>query len=218
MLLLLLMAASALEASPKGWKDILPPPSLAGWIRVAPVSTRGVKAAVNRDAKVWVVDRKKGILDCHGELPTPGDVVKDGTHEMLLYDKELGDFVFHVEWRFVDPAKKGWNSGVYARSKKDGTVWHQAQVGAAGGGWFGDTPDEAGKIVRIKVDATGENRVKPPGEWNTYELTARGDTLSLWVNGATTAEMKVRVPRGLIGLEAELHHIEFRNLKLKELK
>jgi hypothetical protein len=27
----------------------------------------------------------------------------------------------------------------------------------------------------------------------------------------------LRVPRGHVGLEAELHHIEFRNLKLKQL-
>lgn len=217
MLWILLAAASALEANPKGWQDILPPANLAGWIRVAPVSTRGVKAVVNKDAPVWVVDRKTGILDCRGQLPTPGGVVKDGTHEMFLYDKELGDFVFHVEWRFVDPKRQGWNSGIYARAKADGTVWHQAQVGVAAGGWFGDTPDETGKIARAKHDAT-ENRVKPAGEWNTYEITGRGDTLTLWINGATVVEWKgVRVPRGRIGLEAELHHIEFRNLKLKQL-
>ena len=51
-----------------------------------------------------------------------------------------------------------------------------------------------------------------------YELTGRGDSLSLWVNGAVVAEMKgLRIQRGHVGLEAERHHIEFRNLKLKRL-
>jgi hypothetical protein len=137
---------------------------------------------------------------------------------MLLYDKELGDFIFHVEWRFTDPKRAGWNSGIYARARADGTVWHQAQVGnASGGNLFGDTPDETGKVVRRKTEAR-EARVKPAGEWNTYEITARGDTLTVWVNGAVVSEMKdVRVPRGHVGLEAEFHHVEFRNLKVKEL-
>jgi hypothetical protein len=212
-------ARSALEADPRGWVDIMPPADLHGWTRLAPISTRGVKAAVNRSAAVWVVDRARGVLDCRGQLPTPGSEVKDGTHEMLRLDRELGDFVFHVEWRFVDPARKGWNAGVYARVRPDGAVWHQAQVGDASAGyWFGDTVDATGKIVRVRVDAR-QPRVKPPGAWNVYEITGRGDTLSLWVNGANVADWKgLHVLRGSVGLEAELHHIEFRNLELKELR
>jgi len=63
-----------------------------------------------------------------------------------------------------------------------------------------------------------EQRVRPAGLWNTYELTAQGDRLTLWVNGAITSELSgLQVRRGHVGLEAELHHIEFRNLMLKEL-
>ena len=57
----------------------------------------------------------------------------------------------------------------------------------------------------------------PAGEWNTYEVVARGRTLSLWVNGAFTSEIAVDVPRGHFGLEAEGWRIEFRNLKMKPL-
>jgi hypothetical protein len=209
---------SALEAQPKGWIDILPGPGLAGWSRVAPISTAGVKSVVNKDLAIWVVDRKTGILDCRGHLPPAPPGGKDGSHEMLRHDKEVGDFIFHVEWRFTDPARPGWNAGVYARVRDDAAVWHQAQVGAATAGyWFGDTPDESGKIVRRKLEAR-EARVKPAGEWNVYEITGRGDTLTLWVNGAVTSVMSgLKILRGHVGLEAELHHIEFRNLKLKEL-
>jgi hypothetical protein len=207
-------ARSALESDPRGWVDLLPGSGLAGWTRVAPVSTAGVKSQVDPAVPVWVVDRRRGVLDCRGDLPAA-----PGSHEMLRHDRELGDFIFHVEWRFTDPQRPGWNAGVYARVNRDATVWHQAQVGGPPSGyWFGDTLDESGKIVRRKIDAR-EQRVKPPGEWNTYEITGRGATLQLWVNGAVVAEWKdLRVLRGHVGLEAERHHIEFRNLKLKELR
>ena len=29
-----------------------------------------------------------------------------------------------------------------------------------------------------------EQRVKPAGEWNTYEITCKGRNVTLWVNGA----------------------------------
>jgi len=205
---------SALEANPRGWQDLLPDEKLTGWARVSPISTAGVKAAVDPLLKVWSV--KSGVLDCRGDLPPPAGKSKGGSHEMLRYEKELGDFIFHVEWRFTDPQRPGWNAGVYARVNREANIWHQAQVGGASAGyWFGDTPDATGKIVRRKLDPL-EQRVKPAGEWNTYEITARGDRLSLWVNGAVVSEMTgLKVRRGHVGLEAELHHIEFRNLKLK---
>lgn len=207
---------SALEADPRGWTDILPDPKLTGWARVSPISTAGVKSAVDPLLKVWTV--KDGVLVCRGDLPSPRMPSKGGSHEMLRYEKELGDFIFHVEWRFINPERPGWNAGVYARVNQEANIWHQAQVGSASGGyWFGDTPDASGKIVRRKLDPL-EQRVKPVGEWNTYEITGRGDRLTLWVNGAVVSEMTgLKVRRGHIGFEAELHHIEFRNLKLKEL-
>ena len=63
-----------------------------------------------------------------------------------------------------------------------------------------------------------EVRVKPAGEWNTFEVTARGKVLTLWVNGAVTCEFTdCGLAKGLVGLEAEGYRIEFRNLKIKLL-
>jgi hypothetical protein len=226
LLLLYLLAApvesnarSALEREPKGWVDVMPGRALKGWTRIAPGSSRGVKTAVFPEVEVWAVDRKAKVLECRGHLPPPAEPGgKVGSHEMLRHDKELGDFIFHVEWRFRDPARTGWNSGVFVRVRADGQVWHQAQAGnAAGGHWSADTPDAAGKIARVMSEASAQ-RVKPVGEWNVYELTARGDTLTSWVNGAVVSELKTRVLRGHLGLESERHHVEFRNLKLKELR
>lgn len=223
MLLLLALIAtvaraepSMLDKQPRGWLDIMPGPGLAGWSRLAPISTRNVISVVHRDLAIWAPNPKTGVLDCRAHLAPAGE--SNGSHEMLRYDQEVGDFIFHVEWRFTDPTRKGWNAGIYARVREL-TVWHQAQVGNASGGyWFGDTPEQSGKIVRQQFEAR-EQRVKPVGQWNSYELTGRGDTLTLWVNGAVVSTWPgVRVLRGHVGLEAERHHIEFRNLKLKILR
>lgn len=50
------------------------------------------------------------------------------------------------------------------------------------------------------------------------ELTARGHTLTLWVNGAVTCEFNdCGALKGRVGLESEGYRIEFRNLKVKTL-
>jgi hypothetical protein len=64
-----------------------------------------------------------------------------------------------------------------------------------------------------------ENRVKPAGEWNHFEIRAEGDRITLSVNGAVVNDLPgVGLRRGYIGLEAEGYEITFRNLRLQELK
>jgi hypothetical protein len=63
-----------------------------------------------------------------------------------------------------------------------------------------------------------ENRIKPAGEWNIYELRAVGKQISLWVNGAVTSEYnECDVPRGHVGLEAEGYRVEYRNVLIKPI-
>ena len=61
--------------------------------------------------------------------------------------------------------------------------------------------------------------VKPVGQWNTLEVTARGKEITLWVNGAVTCKLPdCGQAKGRLGLEGEGYQIEFRNLKVKELR
>jgi hypothetical protein len=205
---------SALERDPKGWVDILPGTRLKGWTRL-PIPADGL---LHDHVEVWKVDPSTRVLSCFGQLPEGGQP-KRGSHEFFRYDREVADCLFHVEWRYVDPARKGWNSGVFARNSADGRIWHQAQIPGDGPAFlFGDSPDDSGKLVRQRYEAA-EARIHPPGQWNSYELTARGSTLTLWANGAVCCAWEgLRVPKGHLGLEAEYHHIEFRNLKLKLLR
>ncbi len=197
---------SALELEPQGWLDITPAADLKGWYRV-PVPPGG---KLGREQ--WHLDTDPKVLVCDG----------DGGHDMLLFDKEIGDAIFHFECRYTRvEGKTGYNSGAYVRNSKDGAIWHQAQFGDAKDGYlFGQTPTAEGKkkFFTLKNDVK-DMRVKPAGEWNTLEVTARGKTLTLWVNGAVTCEFtECGQPEGRVGLEGEGYRIEFRNLKIKLLK
>jgi hypothetical protein len=193
---------SALQTDPTGWIDLLAQKDLKNWKRVSIPPGSPLK---RKDP--WSMDPKTGYLVCDGV----------GIHEMLLYNQEFGDGIFHVEWRFKEiPGKKGYNSGVYVRTSADGTIWHQAQVGADNIGYlFGDTLVD-GKIKRVRIDDKKPQRGKKPGEWNTYEVTCKGKQMTLWINGAVTATWNdCQVPKGHVGLEAEGWYIDFRNVKYK---
>lgn len=141
---------------------------------------------------------------------------------MLLFDKAVGDAIFHFEFRYVPvEGATGYNSGAYIRNSPDGAIWHQAQFGDANGGFlFGVTPTQGDqtRFFTLKNEVQ-DSRIKPVGEWNTLELTARGRTLSLWVNGAVTCQFDAcGQAAGRVGVEGEGYRIEFRNLKLKELR
>lgn len=201
-------AQSALEDNPDGWVDIMPPADLTGWSRVP------VPPGAELGKQQWQVeDSENGkMLVCEG----------DGGHDMLLCDREFGDAIFHFEFRYTKvEGQSRYNSGAYVRNSENGDIWHQAQFGDGNGGYlFGATPSPDGskKSFSTSKEVT-DGRIKPAGEWNTLEITAQGNSLTLWVNGAVTCEFKdCANPKGLVGLEGEGYRIEFRNLKVKELK
>jgi hypothetical protein len=199
--------ASALDRDSQGWTDLLAHagPKLEGWVR-GPIPPTG---KLNPRSQ-WSLDAATGYLVCQG----------DGGHEWLRWDQELGDFIYHVDWRFTPvPGKKGYNSGVYARNSADARIWHQAQTGDGSGGFiFGDTSVN-GTPKRINLSKQQPaSRVKPAGQWNTFEITCRGKEMTLWVNGAVTNQWHdCEVPRGYLGVEAEGYRIEFRQVKIKPL-
>lgn len=199
---------SALQADPKGWLDIFPGKGLQGWKRVA------IAPETKLDPRQpWSIDASGKVLQCDGV----------GIKEMLLYDKEFTNGIFHVEWRFrpVTEGKKDYNSGIYIRTPH-GQVWLQAQVAHLPkpphlGDLFGDVPVK-GKIERVLIRGEGDKRANPPGQWNTYEITCQGRNISVWINGVVACTWKdCPLPRGHVGMQAEYYYIEFRNLKFKEL-
>ncbi|TAM84017.1 MAG: DUF1080 domain-containing protein [Acidobacteria bacterium] len=190
-----------------GWIDIMPGPSFDNWTRVAIPPDRRLP-----QQSQWSVDIASHALVCAG----------DGGHEWLRYGHELGDFLFHVEWRLAKHEdNNGYNSGVFVRNNDNGSIWYQAQVGSASGGyWFGyDNPAEKGPISFNLKSLIKVNPVKPAGEWNTFDIHCQGAELILKVNGTTASEFDdCKNLKGYLGLEAEGSRTEFRNMRIKVLR
>lgn len=200
---------SALETDPTGWTDLMPGKDLSGWTRL-PIPPDIELSAKNP----WSVDAERNVLKCDGV----------GVKEMFLQSQPRTDGIFHVEWRFPKVEDvPDYNSGVYVRTAADGKFWHQVQVAyqqsrpVLGDIFYPTLVDGQPKLAII--EGKGRERGKPVGEWNTYEITCKGKTVSVWINGAVTVTWKnCKVPAGHLGLQAELWNIEFRNLKFKPLK
>jgi hypothetical protein len=202
----LLAADPTGKADARGWVDLLPGKDLQGWKRVpiAPDTRLNPK-------NPWSVDTESKTLLCDGV----------GVKEMLLFQKEFTDGVFHVEWRFRKVKDKDdYNSGVYVRTALDGSVWHQAQVAHLPkpprlGDLFGQTLKD-GKPASFLVEGRGATLARPPGECNSYDITCRGPKVTVAVNGKeATAWDDCPVARGHVGLQAEFFFIEFRNLRFR---
>jgi hypothetical protein len=194
---------SLLDREPQGWTDIMPNAKLDGWTRLP------IRPDPLAPASQW--KRIGDLLVCEG----------DKGHDWLRFDKELADFVLHVEFRYTPlPGNPRYNSGIFVRTSADYEFWNQLQIGGGQGGYFFGVGPFDGRAQRYTTaDRTGgEQRVKPAGEWNVVEITARGPLLSAWINGAAFLEYRYcPLLKGHIGLEGEGFRIEFRNLKLKIL-
>ncbi len=194
---------AAFQAGAGGWQDLT---TLKGWTRVPIPKT----AALNPEDQ-WKYDPRMKTIICEG----------DKGHEMLRSNTQYKDFVLHVEWRLKKTeGEPRYNSGVFARASADGEYFTQAQVGKGPAVWlFADYP-QGGKKHRVNLrDQMTAERVRPPGEWNVYEITAKGPVVSLWVNGATIGQIdNVPSEPGYIGLGAEGFYIEFRNVQVKALR
>jgi Domain of Unknown Function (DUF1080) len=183
--------------------NVFPADYQAQWTRIAIPPTHPVSQVAQ-----WHIDAAKRQIVCDG----------NAGHEWLRFNRELHNFTFRVRWRFTPVAgTPKYNSGVFFRNDADGNIWYQAQTSLAGGYVFGMTPVD-GTLTRFNEQKNmTENRVKPAGEWNTYDIRCIADTCTLAVNGEVVNTIHNVVGKGYIGLEAEGYQIEFKDFKVREL-
>jgi len=170
---------------------------------------------------VWSV--KDGVLICKGEPMGYLSTKKDYTSFKLI-----------VEWRWA-PGKEPGNSGVLMRitgkpMALPKCVEAQLKSGDAADFWAFHGFKIKGDPARMKTIAGHElggdmigithtqANEKPPGQWNKFEITADGDTITLVVNGKELNKATgCTVVPGKIGLQSEGGEIHFRTVKLQPL-
>jgi hypothetical protein len=163
--------------------------------------------------------------------------VKDGVIETvgipvgyLRTVKEYSDYKLHIEWRYPEEPT---NSGVFVHTNGPDLIWpghYQGQLKHLNAGDFivhgvgmsatlrdtVYTSSAENKPLIAKINPTNE---KPAGEWNSYDITCKGNTIEFRVNGLLqNVATNCSVTEGGIGLQAEGSKIQFRNLWIEPLK
>ena len=176
--------------------------SLSGWIFVS-------KDTNAPAASIWSVTN--GVIACEG---------KPNGYARTL--ETYRDYRLHVEWRW--PEGPG-NSGVFLHVNSPDKVWplcFEAQLQAGNAGEIrcngGSRVLELASVSGIAVPRRQRSSEKPVGEWNSYNIVCRSNTVTARVNGVLQNEVTgLSVSAGAIGLQAEGKLVEFRNLVIEPL-
>lgn len=150
------------------------------------------------DLAGWVVDAGHKEHWAARDWRLNYDGKSKATDKTLWTDKEFGDFVLSIDYRFPIDLKEDPN----ANNQRGGILLR------------GDPK------ALIKLEANP--LAKPPGQWNRIVITARGSSAKVELNGETlydAAPISHLPPRGRIGLAGDAGYaIEFANLFIREIK
>lgn len=158
---------------------------------------------------IWTV--KDGVIDCDPKMGRGGDM-------SLWSEDEFADFTLHIEWRIKEtkglypvptvlpdgshkldeqgneiltPTPNA-DSGIYLRGLPNAQVniwcWPVGSGEVYGYRMNKDMPAE----VRAGV-TPNTNADKPVGEWNAFDITMKGDRLTVVLNGETVID-NVQLP------------------------
>jgi hypothetical protein len=144
------------------------------------------------------------------------------TRGYFATDKAYSDYHLHVEWRWPKDAPRNANSGVMIHLTGPDVLWPksfecQLQNNNAGQivGMDNDIPAAPMQQNRKRAARLAQPSEKPLGEWNTYDIHAKGDTIEVFVNGVRQNKVeKISSTSGQIALQLEGFPIDFRNVWL----
>jgi len=176
----------------------------------------------------------------------PAFIVRDGLLVSLgrplghlITEEKFSNYKLVVEYRF---SKEAGNCGVLVHSSTPRRLYDmfpqsievQMQHGSAGDFWvigedievpnmeerrprrdeqvFGGGEKDARRIIHL------EDAEKPLGDWNTMEITCKGDEIIVYVNGKLVNHgTNATATSGQIALQAEGTEVEFRKIELTKL-
>ncbi len=141
-----------------------------------------------------------------------GAVEGDGDAGFLVTKDSYGDFQLTMEF-WIEAADS--NSGVFIRCSDPNDVGaaNSYEVNIAD---MHENPDNrSGSIVRVVGPS---QTVSTGGKWNTFDITARGDKLTVVLNGVTTADAQDgEHASGPIALQHRTGMVKFRNIQIRKL-
>ena len=159
-----------------------------------------------------------------------GDIHIAGSPFGYMYTKEkYENFKLELEWRWPVEAS---NSGIFLFVQNENQVWPNAIECQLKAGNAGDMVLLNGSDVAEFISKAGEKRPKfpvvekkekssefPVGEWNKAEITCQDGNITIYINGVLQNKGSESLYRsGHIALQSEGKDIQFRKLKLTQLK
>jgi hypothetical protein len=236
---LAVVLAGASSRAEEGFTTLFNGVDLSGW-----------KAPEGDNGHWKVVD---GVIDYDARSESKGA-------KNLVSEKEYGDFVVKFDWRiketpWVNPnvpyvlpdgthargvdgkelklALPDSDSGIFLRDIKTGKSQVNIWCWPIGSGEVYGYRMDRSMPPSVRAGVTPKHQAdKPVGEWNSFEITLKGDRLTVVLNGITVienAELPGIPSRGPIAFQ---HHggfrdgryfgnpslVQFRNIRIKELK
>lgn len=202
------LAAGALFAQEPGFVSLFDGQTLNGWTLVSKGRGRG-----------YVVEN--GMIVC----PSDGG-------GNLFTEKEFSDFIFHVEYR-MEP---GGNNGVGIRAPLSGDTAYQGMEIQI----LDDQHEKyKGRIKPTQYTASIYDVIparpgfqKTAGEWNTYDIMAKGRQIRITLNGVIVVDANLDIVKepevlkrhpglsrtgGRVGFLGHGSRVEFRNIRIKTL-
>jgi unsaturated rhamnogalacturonyl hydrolase len=157
-----------------------------------------------RDLSGWV-SMNDGVF-----IATNSNIRLVKGHGWLRTERQYTNFVFEAEWRALHT---NYNSGFFLRAGLDGKpfptdVWQVNLKETSLGSLLKGSP-----TVQPSTSPS-----LPINQWFTFRMDARGNKLILDINGRRAWEFnQFDAPYGYLGLQAEGHAFDFRNLRVRDL-
>ena len=172
----------------------------------------GWVALIDGDAGMdnWTVTGGANWRAADGTIQADKSTTKGAS--VLVSKKSFKDFELYAEFWASDDT----NSGIYLRAMNPANV--NTSTGAYEAQIWDKNPNPAygtGSLVNVAMVSP---IYKAGGQWNTYEIYAKGPQIILKLNGTVTViAQDGRFPEGRIGIQFNGGPIKFRKLLVREL-
>ena len=161
-------------------------------------------------------------------------VCKAGAHGSLYTDREYSDFVLRLEYRLGPAGNNGIGIRAAVSDQAPATTGMEIQILDDNDPQYKDLKPMQFTGSIYGAVAAERGQTKPAGEWNAMEIRAKGPNIRVKLNGKQIlkADMDKVGPKQIHNLDlAGLHNktgyiaicghtdrVEFRNIRIKELK